>query len=68
MIEQITLCAACVSDHFTAGYTLTPDYNVNQREPCEVCGRMGWTYWIDREHYGKGVGEKILRQREMETV
>jgi len=49
MKEQITLCARCAKEYRMAGYRIRPDYTVDIKEPCEKCGRPGFTYWIIRD-------------------
>jgi len=44
MREQRTLCWRCANDYKEAGYNLERDYSVKTKEPCDKCGRMGWTY------------------------
>ena len=46
MKERRTLCPRCASDYRDAGYCVQRDCSVTIKEPCYLCGRMGWAYRI----------------------
>lgn len=64
MKEQRTLCHSCVQDYEEAGYCVKPDYSTQYKDRCDICGRMGWVYWIEItpkvRRYGKRVCKTIL--------
>jgi len=47
-MEQRTLCTRCREDYLRADYSVERDYTVKDRESCDKCGRMGWTYFIEK--------------------
>lgn len=47
-MDKRTLCYRCYQEYIIAGYILKRDYTVKDKEPCDKCGRMGWTYIIRR--------------------
>lgn len=53
MKEQRTLCHSCVQDYEEAGYYVKPDYSTQYKDRCDICGRMGWVYWIEKETLNK---------------
>lgn len=57
MIEQRTLCYRCANNYRDAGYIIRRDYSITIKDACDICGRMGWQYWIE------GVWQKNLSQR-----
>ena len=51
--EQITLCHSCLEDCIYADRKIEKDHTVKVKEPCDKCGRMGWTYLIVRDKHAK---------------
>lgn len=56
MNEQRTLCHRCAAAYRDAGYYIRRDYNATVKDSCDICGRMGWQFWIaveERNHANK---------------
>lgn len=53
MKEQRTLCHRCAAAYRDAGYYIRRDYNATVKDACDICGRMGWTYLLERKRDGK---------------
>lgn len=48
-MNEKNLCPRCKSDYESAGYIVRLIWSSN-KEPCHICGRMGWLYdVIDKE-------------------
>ena len=43
--DERTLCCRCANDYTMAGFELKPIYK-QYREPCDICGRLGYEYYI----------------------
>jgi len=55
MVDPIrTLCARCVKDYKTAGFSVDPSLHSMIKEPCDICGRPGFEYVVGRTHQRKG--------------
>ena len=46
MKEQRTLCGMCAAAYRDAGYIVRRDYSVTIKDNCDICGRLGWDYYI----------------------
>ncbi len=51
-----TLCARCVNDYKIAGFFVEPSMHSTIKEPCDICGRLGFEYVVGRTHQKKGTG------------
>ena len=51
-----TLCARCVRDYKTAGFSVAPSVYNTIKEPCDICGRPGFLYVVESTHKRKGTG------------
>lgn len=51
-----TLCARCVRDYKTAGFSVVHSVNSTIKEPCDICARPGFEYVV-RTHQRKGTGQ-----------
>jgi hypothetical protein len=61
--EQIVLCGPHARDYRLAGEEIDLDEDVRVKDSCEICGSLGWTYWIDRD--GSISDEVISMRRKM---
>jgi hypothetical protein len=41
-----TLCYRCKQNYIEAGIKLERDYSVKYKDTCDICGRLGWDYYI----------------------
>lgn len=51
--ELIILCARCEDDYRDAGEKIHRDKETTVRDRCEMCGKIGLTFWIKRKKVPK---------------
>jgi len=63
MTEQRVLCWRCANDYKEAGYNPKRDYTVKTKEPCDKCGRIGWTYFIEGITWQKSMHKAFIKAK-----
>lgn len=62
MKDQRTLCGRCAKEYRQAGYYVDRDYTVEDKQPCDKCGRLGWCYWVEEIWQRNTVANSIIQE------
>lgn len=47
-----TLCFGCKQSYMSAGFVIKPMLKQTVKQPCEICGRLGFEYEIKTKNIG----------------